>query len=940
MCNKFPGFKDFVLENEFTIVAVTETWLQYDEPDDHYYLPGYKLVRNDRGNKRGGGVALYVADYLKFSRLEFPPETSSIEVLLLRVNTGKLTTGVGVVYRPNDTNSLNLNIISDIVNCFFCNRVDNFVILGDFNVNLLGSSSSSKLLHEVLEQHDCIQTVKDPTRVTALSTSLLDLTITNLTHYAVSSEVLAQCFSDHNVVVSQVKIKHEAPKWSYKVVRSFRDFCFNTFSQDASLLDWNLIYRLESLEDKVDCFNYFLLSLYNKHAPLRVVKVRSHKPHNPWFTDTLQLIRKLVRKAWSKFTKSHNLADKLYYCSLRNYYNHALMSEKRAYFSTHIKCNRHDPKHLWQQLKKWNVVAGKDCNATLPENLLDPDLLNDYFISSVPSFASNPSNIDSFMSSCFDNDSVFRFPLPAVQEVVTEVLNLKANIEGADGISGRMLQIALPFIKLPLTHLINSSFETGIVPYQWKLGSTFPYLKGGSKNKTELSPSDLRPITILPVCLKVTERLMYTRLVDYVEDLDILPKIQSGFRKGYSTTSALCKIVDDITTSVDSGLVTSLTLLDLSKAFDSVNISLLLAKLQYYGIQEEILQWFSSYLNDRTQFTVVRCAGGMARSEGRTIFAGVPQGSILGPLLFSLYIADLQRVVEYSSLHLYADDIQLYCSFPLCDSSNAQVHVNSDLDRMYDWTASNCLKLNFSKCQHMLIGTKHSVQAMGSFHLFINGNKVPEVKAVTNLGVIIDNELSFTPNVSRLCKRAYFAWKQLLPFRDLLDSSTKLLLVETFVLSLLNYADIIYGPYITYADKYRLQKVQNLCIRYVTRVPLFTHITPFIRSFHCLKMHERRFLHYVAFLHKVIQTQCPSYLYEKLMRRSAIHDRNLRHTDVTFNIPLHSTALFKHSYSYLSAYIYNTFVNKYENVGCIAVKKTIKAIILSGGLTDVDLRMF
>lgn len=119
MCNKFPGFKDFVLENEFTIVAVTETWLQYDEPDDHYSLPGFKLVRHDRGNKRGGGVALYVADYLKFSRLEFPPETSSIEVLLIRVNTGKLTTGVGVVYRPNDTNYLDLNIISDIVNCFF-----------------------------------------------------------------------------------------------------------------------------------------------------------------------------------------------------------------------------------------------------------------------------------------------------------------------------------------------------------------------------------------------------------------------------------------------------------------------------------------------------------------------------------------------------------------------------------------------------------------------------------------------------------------------------------------------------------------------------------------------------------------------------------------------------------------------------------------------------
>ena len=348
----------------------------------------------------------------------------------------------------------------------------------------------------------------------------------------------------------------------------------------------------------------------------------------------------------------------------------------------------------------------------------------------------------------------------------------------------------------------------------------------------------------------------------------------------------------------------------------------------------------NSYLIGRTQFTVINSSSGPVWSDGRSITSGVPQGSILGPLLFSLYISDIENCMQHCSVQLFADDIQIYLSFPPKDAPAAEMLINEDLANIHSWTISNFLVLNPNKCQHMLTGSRHSLSIVNDLDVFVDNVRISSSESVVSLGVVIDRELNLTNNVSRLCKKAYYSWKQLLPFRDVLDAPTKLLLTESLVLSLLNYGDIVYGPFISCADNYRLQKVQNLCIRFVTRIPPFSHVTPYLREFRCLKVQERRFLHYAVFVSRVVSSRCPPYLFNKLSKRSEAHQRALRHIDSTLTIPIHSTEFFKQGFSYLATSVFNNFLSKFSSLEPKYLKICIKNMVLENHPDLINIRMF
>lgn len=937
LCNKLPSFKQFLYDNSFIAAAITETWLQPDFPDNLYSVSGYTLVRYDRP-ERAGGVAIYVSNRYKFCEIH-KGSIDSVEFVLIKIKIKTISLGLAAVYRPDDQTLTNLHVISDIIMTFYSNKIEHFVILGDFNVNLLGNRPSCKFLLEICKQHDCFQLVRHPTRVTDNTESLLDLVISNFRPDFIHADVLDTCFSDHNVVTCSLNLLSEKPAQSFRTVRSFKNLQLEDFDRDASHLNWDFVYYLGTLEEKVNYFNESLLSLFDKHAPEHVIRVTHNKRSNPWFTDTLKLLKKLVRKAWLKYTRTRHKTDRLYYTSLRNYYNTALTKEKKAYFASQIKSCGNKSAQLWRKFNAWHIRGDTSTSYSLPDHLKDPNILNDFFTSSMSdsNFAS-----DSFPCSHIssDVDSRFELHLPDISDIIDRILKLKPNITGPDGISGRMLHLALPFIVAPLTHIINVSFETGRLPQQWKYCSTFPILKKTNATINNLSPRDFRPISILPVCLKVAESVLHTQLTEYAESCSLLPSIQSGFRRGFSTASALCNSLDDVISAVDRGLLTHLTLLDLSKAFDSVPFPLLIKKLSNYGIRNLNLDWLSSYLYDRTQFTIVNTELGLLHSEGRLLNSGVPQGSILGPLLFSLFIADLPHVVRNCSIQLFADDIQLFLSFPPCDVLQASILINEDLASIHDWTLRNSLSLNPSKCQGILMGSKHFCQLISEIDVSIAGVRIPCSDSLRNLGVIFDREVTFTNHVSQLCRRAYYSLKQLLPFKYLLDSQTKLLLCESLVLSLLDYGDVVYGPCINQSDGQRLQKLQNLCFRYITYIPRFSHVTPYIRSFNRLRMQERRFLHYCTFLHKIIDSGRPEYLFNKLSTRSDAHDLNLRYVSSKLSIPRHTSSFFKCSFSYLSVYLFNNFLCKNEFNTVLLLKNFIKTCILSDNLGCVNIHLF
>lgn len=255
-------------------------------------------------------------------------------------------------------------------------------------------------------------------------------------------------------------------------------------------------------------------------------------------------------------------------------------------------------------------------------------------------------------------------------------MKLKVNKAcGLDKMSARLLKDAAEVIANPLTLLINKSLESGCFPATWKSAKVTALFKSGDRSLKD----NYRPISILPTISKIIEKLAHNQLYNYLEDNKLLTKAQYGFRHKTSTTSALIKFTDNILNNMDNGKLSGVIFLDLKKAFDTVNHDILIKKLQKLGVSGSTLQWFNSYLRGRTQRTVC----GNEISEIKRISIGVPQGSILGPLLFLVYINDVQNVTKHTSLTLFADDMAL--SYASTCSSDIQNKLNADLQSIAIW---------------------------------------------------------------------------------------------------------------------------------------------------------------------------------------------------------------------------------------------------------------
>ncbi|PFX15504.1 putative RNA-directed DNA polymerase from transposon BS [Stylophora pistillata] len=272
-----------------------------------------------------------------------------------------------------------------------------------------------------------------------------------------------------------------------------------------------------------------------------------------------------------------------------------------------------------------------------------------------------------------------------VRKALKDLKQKKAT--GVDGIPSRLLKDGSDALAYPLSLIFNLTIQQNVIPAEWKKAKVTPLHKSGSKD----DPRNYRPISVLPVVSKVLERLIHKQLASFFDDHNLLCKLQSGFRRMHSTETAVTYFADEILLNMDKGLVTGSVFIDLAKAFDTVDHDILLRKLEYYGICEESLLWFKDYFTGRKQFVQIDSHS----SEELAITSGVPQGSILGPLLFIVYINDLPRCVKHCSVNMYADDTVLYLAGPTVD--NLTFYFNQDLQCLSEWLEDNNLVLNVSK---------------------------------------------------------------------------------------------------------------------------------------------------------------------------------------------------------------------------------------------------
>lgn len=900
LISSFDMFKDFVESEEFDIIGVTETWLQPDFPTKFVEITDYIFLRHDRDN-RGGGVGIYIHKNIKFKLYETNEvENNGVEHIWVKVCLHNEWIGIGVIYKPPSIEYDKLDVLEDI----FLNismETEQVIMMGDLNIDLLKNNAETRYLKSTLEYMNLKQCIKEPTRITETTESLIDIIAVSKNinvHVSGTKDMLNM--TDHQLVYCMLEKKTVRKEQKKIIYRDFNKIKMEDFILDASIIQWNLVKEnQQDITEKVIFINSAIVALYDFYAPVRTVYIR--KAQKPYITDTIKEIIRLKNKAEQKYKRTRQETHRKYYIDIKNQLSTCIKNEKKAYYEYKLKNSQKNSKLIWKQLEQWGV-HNKQRN-TLPEELKDPCEINKYLVNVGNSTNINKGLIKYYKEHKKGNITTLNDLTNTTPEKIENLLaTIKTNAQGLDNINLKMLKLISKQCIDPLTEIINESLRTGNIPQIWKQSVVTPL----PKNYRPESFSEIRPINILPTESKLLEKTVAEQLNNHLEKNNILPTIQSGFRSKFSTCTALLKVISDLCKALDDQKLAYLVLLDYSKAFDLLDHDLLLAKMEYIGVEGTAISWFKSYIKDRQQCVKIE----ENISTLLTCDKGVPQGSILGPILYTIYTCDLPEVIKNCKVHLYADDTQLIKEFHPNDINKAIMDINEDLENVVKWSVDHGLRINPDKSTVILIGTdknRKRGQQLKTISININSSVIQEAEVVKNLGLMIDNKLNFEEHVNKISNSAYMNLKHLYKFKTLLTSETKYLTCDSLILSRLNYCLSVYYPLLTYKLKNRLQKIQNMCLRYSYNINRREHITPYIRDLKILNIENRYVLQFSCLLYNVVNNGLPSYLKEQLVLRSELHVRNLRNT--TYNTPVHRTTKFEGSFTYTAPKTLNSMID-------------------------------
>uniref|UniRef100_A0A674BCQ0 Reverse transcriptase domain-containing protein n=1 Tax=Salmo trutta TaxID=8032 RepID=A0A674BCQ0_SALTR len=837
------------------VLAVSESWLRKSTKNCEIFIPNYNVFRQDRTTK-GGGVAIYCRDSLQCSVLLSRSVPKQFELLLLKIHLSKnKSLTVAACYRPPSAPSCALDTICELIAPHLSSEL---VLLGDLNWDMLNTPA---ILQSKLDALNLTQIINEPTRYNpkaANTGTLIDIILTNVpSNY--TSAVFNQDLSDHCLIACTRNGSAVKRPPLITVKRSLKHFNEQAFLIDLALVSWKDIDLIPSVEDAWLFFLNAFLSILNKHAPFK--KFRTRNRYSPWFSPDLTALNQHKNILWRSALASNCPRDMQLFREVRNQYTQAVRNAKASFFKQKFASCNSNSKKFWDIVKS---MENKNTSSQLPTALRignsvttdKPTIIenfNKHFSTAGHAFhLTTPTAFNSTAPPTATRPSLPHFSFSQIHsaDVLKELQNLDPyKSAGLDNLDPFFLKLSAEIIATPITSLFNLSFVSSEIPIDWKAAAVIPLFKGGDT----LDPNCYRPISILPCLSKVFESQVNKQITDYFESHRTLSAMQSGFRAGHGCTSATLKVLNDIVTAIDKKQYCAAVFIDLAKAFDSVNHHILIGRLSSLGFSNDCVAWFTNYFSDRVQ---------CVKSEGLlsgplAVSMGVPQGSILRPTLFSVYINDVALAAGESLIHLYADDTILYTSGPSLDTVLTTLQTSFNAIQLSFRGLQ--LLLNTSKTKCMLFNRSLPAPARPSSITSLDGSNLEFVDNYKYLGVWLDCKLSFQTHINHLQSKVKSRIGFLFHNKASFTHAAKHTLVKLTILPILDFGDVIYKlASNTLLNK--LDAVYHSAIRFVTKAPYTTHHCDLYALVGWPSLHNRRQTHWLQVIYKTLLGKVPPYL--------------------------------------------------------------------------------
>lgn len=910
----------FISQENLDILCISETWL---EPDEIQFVQfcNYKIISYYcRNTYSHGGVLILVkntfaaTDFTNLSKLS---SDKIFECSAAKVTINDTNYCVMCLYRaPNTDLNTFLTKFENCLNLLCSLNVHKIIICGDLNINYLSNNNARTRLDDLINSFNLHSIFNEPTRIFNNSVTAVDYILTNFN--VRDKNIIYTGISDHSAQKITYEINN-TPINNYIKFRSFSTKNIKNFMKYLSDEKWLNVFSEQTVDTKFVVFSDTLSYYYNLSFKIVKKNVNVCSTEKPWLTPG-------IKKSSVRLKELHNLRkagiiDEQYYKTYKTIYRRVIRLAKRLYFDKIIINSQNKSKTAWKIINnsiKNNVRSEtptiKINNEETSDKKKIADSFNSYFVNLPKSLLSTEHNINETNINTITRFEKSIYLEPVTESEVLDTINkLKnSNSTGHDDFSIKIIKQCAHKIVKPLCHIINQCFIEGSFPNLLKISKVICLFKKGDTKEL----SNYRPISLLSVFSKIFEKLLASRIIKFLEANKIISPNQHGFRNNHSTISALVSILDYIYRSVDMGNKVMAVFIDLSKAFDCVNHDTLLKKIECYGLRGQSNKLLKSYLSNRSQF--VEYFG--VNSNKLDIDIGVPQGSVLGPLLFLLYINDVEQSIPIFYC-AFADDMSLIVSDVTIENTATKLEKN--LEKISIYFRNSGLTMNQDKTfslQFHPIGSNY----VSSPLIKLKGKSIQQVVDFKLLGIHIDMSLNWKKHVDFICKKCAslcFAVRRLCQI-------VSINIVKTFYYSnfeaKIRYGVIFWGNSVTSDRVFILQK---RVIRFMFGLTYresckSTFIRNKILTFPCL---------YILDVLIFVKTNI-----SKFVHQNTYHEYTTRHgSNLQFN--MHRLELFKSNPYYMGAVLYNKLNNNIKTiVGIQKFKSAVRRYLVSNAFYSVE----